>query len=527
MPTVLSVPAQPGAPASPPGPIVPHGPGPGVGPGGPPVAPSEFPTAAAWLTAQFTPDPASPHLTAPLYGAVQAGVTTAQIAAASGLPQWLTDVSADPRLRVAAALGGQVVTAERENLVASAFTQLGQIKPVNAQLSRAQLARAVGDRQVSRHLAGRSDLSTLQLLSPIATRLPVPAVAGRASAYSVVTGAASDPSLPALASAAYRRVSRSRGPHARAVPAPSLPAGPIPAATLLAPLGGGAVTTRVRSDYVSPPTLASATGHDPLRALAPSVEFDIPMFGPLAALAPDAILYGAGRIPMNTALTLQDNPDVIAAYLIGANDRVEHLLQWRDVPTDRTATPFRWFWAYPDQSAMAPLAGWGATALAAHTGSPNMVLAVRGELFLRYPRTAVYVVPAQASGSRFPVPPAPDQIIMPTFTATLPPDLRLFIFTTITLTDPGKLAGLFVVFQEQVSETRFGTDTLTPAPPSGGSHWSVSDVQASAAHANNGTAPVIADAAQMAAWTRTPPCLVAINALTLLPPGPHAAGASP
>ncbi len=334
MPAILSVPAPPASAVGPaespaaaqrpvgspqPGPA-PGGPEPGPGPGGPPPPTPDpvYPTAGSWLTAQFTPDLAAPHLTVPLYGAVQAGVTSAQ-AAAGGLALWLAEVSADPRLRVAAALGAQVVTADREDLVASAFSQLGDIKPVNAHFARAQLARAAGDRHVTRHLAGHDDLSTLQLLSPLAARLAAsvvpdagPAMAG--SAYSIVQ-ASSEPSLSAVCSAAYRRVSRPRGPHARAVPAPAPPPSPITAAALLTQLGavGGAVAHRVRSDYVTPPTLTQAAGNDPLRAVAPAVEFRTPMIGPLAACAPDAVLSGAGSIPVNTALTLQDNPDVIAA----------------------------------------------------------------------------------------------------------------------------------------------------------------------------------------------------------------------
>ncbi len=206
---------------------------------------------------------------------------------------------------------------------------------------------------------------------------------------------------------------------------------------------------------------------------------------------------------------------------------MQRLLQWRDVPTDRTATPFRWFWSATEE-AIAPLAGWGQGSLATQLRPPNVVLAVRSELFARYPRTAVYAVRAQASAPRFPVPLAASQIIPPTFTSILPPDLRLFVFTAISLTSRAQLAEVFFVFQEQVSETRFGTGILTAGlPPGGGSHWSVADVQACATTANKGTAPVIGDAAQMAYWTRMPPCLVAINAAALLSAGPAATGASP
>jgi hypothetical protein len=481
----------------------------------PPAAHAPTPPAAspaAWLASEFRPDLAHPKLTAPVYGAVQAGLSTADLTGT--LPTWVGELATDPSLRVAAGLGVAVVRRERESLVAAAFDQVGDVNQVNAQLGRAQLARAVGDRHVTRHLTGYDDLTTLQLLGPHASRLSV-------SGQSAFSLAASSPAGQ-MASAAYRRLTRPRGPHAQAAvgaqPAPpaAVP-GPIPASALLQPLGLAAapVTGRVYAEFVTPPAAALAAGNsDRLRQLAPQVTFGTPMIGPLIELSADAVLANAGEIPMNTALSLEDNPATIIAYLIGLNHETERLFQWRDVPTDRRGTPFTAFWG-GSTSPLTAIATWdtptSSPSLQAEGGSAVPVLAVRAELFLRYPRTAVYAVQAQAPPQpRFALTPT-TPVINPSAEAILPPDVRLFVFDGITINDQTGWDSYFFVFQEQVSETRFGAPGDNNTPASGGTHWTVSDVCGATG------ASSIADAGVMADAVRKPPAFIALNAKLLIP----------
>jgi hypothetical protein len=139
------------------------------------------------------------------------------------------------------------------------------------------------------------------------------------------------------------------------------------------------------------------------------------------------------------------------------------------------------------------------------------VLAVRAELFLRYPRTAVYAVQAQAPPlPRFALT-ATTPIINPSSEAILPPDVRLFAFDGITINNQTGWDSYFFVFQEQVSETRFGAPDHKNTPASGGTHWTVADVCGASGVSS------IADAGAMADKVRKPPAFLALNAKLLIP----------
>ena len=535
--TTLTVPAPPGVATSVlldmPGMLQPAG-------ATPPADPATFALVQRWLQAAISPtrgDPL-PELRPTLYGAAQAAINPADlITNFAGQPPWFTTLNCDPRLRAAAALGKAVVAAQREQLVAAAWTQAEQGAQANALLSRAQLARSVGERQ-SRHLAGADSLGFLRLTSPHATRVWVTAGALTGSIWSVVRDPSADPKLAAVSSPAYRRLARPRGPHARNTAAPP-PPNPIPVSVGdLTPAfsAAGTVPGRVLAERLSPPAAAAATADgqkDPLRGFARQVSFTAGMFTPLAQLDPDAILPGAGAIPANTALTMQPNPLPVAAYMVGLNTEISRLLAWRGVPADPRATPFTYFWDQRGQAAggrpdIQPIASWPPTAsLAAQVAGDvgGVVLAVRADLLRRYPNTAVYATQAQATASgahTFDIT-QPTNVVQPAFTATLPPDLRLFGFPTISpqaaLGGPasggGTLPGYFFIFQEQASETRFGTDAMTKtgiAAPAG-RYWT----SASLAPLTQGPAPV--HAGGIAGAVRMTPVLVAIHARALLPAG--------
>jgi hypothetical protein len=59
---------------------------------------------------------------------------------------WFHDLNEDPRKRVAAALGSEVVQNQQHALMESAWNQLAGIREANDQLRKAQLARVVGER---------------------------------------------------------------------------------------------------------------------------------------------------------------------------------------------------------------------------------------------------------------------------------------------------------------------------------------------------------------------------------------------
>jgi hypothetical protein len=85
----------------------------------------------------------SPVVAPPLYGKWHA---RRERLAEGAPPSWFQHLNADPRRRIAAALGTQVVQARQQELMASAWEQVGAIREINDQLRKAQLARAIGDR---------------------------------------------------------------------------------------------------------------------------------------------------------------------------------------------------------------------------------------------------------------------------------------------------------------------------------------------------------------------------------------------
>src|SRR5262245_13168174 len=59
---------------------------------------------------------------------------------------WFNELNLDPRHRVAAGLGTQVIQQQQEQLMASAWLQLGEIQRINQRKRQAQLSRAVNER---------------------------------------------------------------------------------------------------------------------------------------------------------------------------------------------------------------------------------------------------------------------------------------------------------------------------------------------------------------------------------------------
>jgi hypothetical protein len=82
-------------------------------------------------------------------------------------PQWFHELNADPRRRVAAGLGAEVVRRNDDELMAAAWDQVEGILAANAQLRRAQLAREASSRLLANHFAGLDQDTLLQVTSPL------------------------------------------------------------------------------------------------------------------------------------------------------------------------------------------------------------------------------------------------------------------------------------------------------------------------------------------------------------------------
>jgi hypothetical protein len=165
------------------------------------------------LRAVLSPPAAGdPVVAPPLYGHTQSG---AALPIDGAQPIWLGELNLDPRSRTAAALGGQVVQADADAMVASAWSQIGEMRKANQLLRQSQLARAVSNSLSRRHLQTVSgDGVYLQITSPTHPRVSL-TLSGSALTLSGHIAASRIPDT--AVSAAMRRLARPRGPIGRQI----------------------------------------------------------------------------------------------------------------------------------------------------------------------------------------------------------------------------------------------------------------------------------------------------------------------
>jgi len=129
-----------------------------------------------------------------------------------GHDQWVYDLNLHPGYRIAAAIGGDVIRERQEQLMASAWEQVGQIRETNRLLARAQLSEVVMLRKMDGFSSYPSGWS-LQFTAPAHNRLGM----GHETAGHHLRASR----LPtAVLSAAFRRMTRPSGRLARRLETP-------------------------------------------------------------------------------------------------------------------------------------------------------------------------------------------------------------------------------------------------------------------------------------------------------------------
>jgi hypothetical protein len=128
-----------------------------------------------------------PVVDLPIYAGKHVGATDVVSA-----PVWVRELNTDPRHRVAAALGAQIVRANQEALMTAAWEQVGDIEEANRLLRLARLAREASKRIVARHIEPLDDLRRLGVLAPAFARLALD------GPKRTVAGLIADSRVPAL-----------------------------------------------------------------------------------------------------------------------------------------------------------------------------------------------------------------------------------------------------------------------------------------------------------------------------------------
>jgi hypothetical protein len=219
-------------------------------------------------------------------------------------------------------------------------------------------------------------------------------------------------------------------------------------------------------------------GADRSRPMAPPEPcggLDRPVWNDVRRAFAEWLLPGAGEIGDNRVVPLVTNPEFIDAFLCGLNTQLLAELRWRNIRVATGCTPLRRFWDRFETVAgtraddIVGLAAWTAvSSLGDPTHRPggasgrDFVVAGRGQLFLRYPATTVFMQSATHDGTvafdRDPPPGAPR--IMPGFQGRLGADIVFFGFPGL---DPEQARSHWLVFEEPPAGYRFANDRGTGA----------------------------------------------------------------
>ena len=147
-----------------------------------------------------------------LYGSVLAGAT--QVDNAASPPRWVDELNLDPRQRAVAALGTRVVQSQQEELMASAWEQMGEIERANQRLRQEQLSLAINSVLHIRHFSRLNENALLQVAAPAQARIvwaDPPSAGAPAKLRSLHQRLAGTVVPTAAVASAMRRLTRSRG----------------------------------------------------------------------------------------------------------------------------------------------------------------------------------------------------------------------------------------------------------------------------------------------------------------------------
>lgn len=155
-----------------------------------------------------------PLVAPPIYGRWQAARHTVNITPVPPATlTWLDELNLDPRHRAVAALGTQVVQTQQEQLMASAWEQLGEIERINQIRRQAQLGRAVNAVYYARHFKQFSPETLLKVVASAQSRVVVEATdANNVKTRAMLSHRISESAIPVRAvSAPLRRLTNPRG----------------------------------------------------------------------------------------------------------------------------------------------------------------------------------------------------------------------------------------------------------------------------------------------------------------------------
>jgi hypothetical protein len=219
--------------------------------------------------------------------------------------------------------------------------------------------------------------------------------------------------------------------------------------------------------------LDTIDGLDPAQPLAPPevcLSLDRPVWADVGSAFPEWLLPGVGALPQDSVIAVETNPRFVDAILTGFNTQLLNELRWRNLPVATGCTPLRVFWDRAEVAAGARVddivgihawpegSGLGdAQHRPAGASGRDLVVVIRGQLFLRYPATLVYLVSAEHGGTPdFDSDPAADAArLLPSFQGRIAADVSFFGFQGF---QPAAIRRHWLVFEEPPAGYRFAND---------------------------------------------------------------------
>ncbi len=226
--------------------------------------------------------------------------------------------------------------------------------------------------------------------------------------------------------------------------------------------------------------LSTIDGLDPTQPLAPPevcVGLDRPVWADVQKAFAEWLLPGVGALPEDSVIAVETNPRFVDSLLVGMNEQLVSELRWRNIPVATGCTPLRVFWDRAHTSSGARvddvvgIHSWSDTS---DVGAPqhrppgasgrDLVVVVRGRLFLRYPATVVYLVTAvHGDTPDFDVDPDPAATrVFPAFQGRIGADVAFFGFQGLP---PEDIARTWLVLEEPPAGYRFANDVSTSPQP--------------------------------------------------------------
>jgi hypothetical protein len=227
-------------------------------------------------------------------------------------------------------------------------------------------------------------------------------------------------------------------------------------------------------------------GANPLKPIEVCVGLDFPLWTYVRDHAADWLLPGVNELKDNAVAAFESNPVFVDAFLTGLNTQIISELRWRNIPLSTGCTPVRMFWGpidangtrqpdihgiktWPSNSTLGDVShGVGASA-----GS-DVILVMRTDLFRRYPKTLVYLVPAPIAAQQpdWNADPSFAARILPTFQGQVADDIVFFRFDMA----PEDARKHWVVLEEPPIGITFRSDKAVGAGVADGAAFAIATI---------------------------------------------------